>query len=605
MLTFSTNTTLIILVGLSVLLVLWLIYLLKQKKKKQLDKIFIIEFGLLLFWLVVSIVQIICETRFDVSSKYFTYLEYISVCFLPVAFLFNGLIFANTKITFKPKHLLLFVIPVLSMILLLTNDSHHLFYKKYSPDFSNLEYGKYFYVHQIYVYVLYAISLFILLKYSIKNSGIFSKQAILIFIGTAVPVVINLLGINNIISISMYTTPITFAIAVICFTLGMYKFNLLKVAPIALQRIVDRISDSYIIISEDYIISDFNQTLLETFKIKHTSDIRSKSLKSFLVSNEIKEDEFKEHISKIKDNDKTESFELYIKKLEKYFNIEITSIVENGQFLGILILFKDITEHIKDMKKVQDAQESMMESERLSSLGQLIGGIAHNLKTPIMSISGATEGLRELVDEYDKSIENQEVTIQDHHDIAKDMNEWIVKIRNYTEYMSDIITAVRGQAVTLSATEETSFSIDDLVKRVNILMNHELKSAQITMDVDLHEQEHVVIQGDINSLVQVVNNMISNAIQSYNGKTGEKIRLDVHRQDDNVVISIKDNGCGLPENVKEKLFKEMITTKGKNGTGLGMYMSYSTIKANFGGNITFESEKNEGTTFNVIIPIKK
>lgn len=61
--------------------------------------------------------------------------------------------------------------------------------------------------------------------------------------------------------------------------------------------------------------------------------------------------------------------------------------------------------------------------------------------------------------------------------------------------------------------------------------------------------------------------------------------------------------CGLPDNVKNKLFKEMITTKGKNGTGLGLFMSYSTIRAHFNGNITFESEKDSGTIFNIILPI--
>ena len=61
---------------------------------------------------------------------------------------------------------------------------------------------------------------------------------------------------------------------------------------------------------------------------------------------------------------------------------------------------------------------------------------------------------------------------------------------------------------------------------------------------------------------------------------------------------------GLPDEVKHKLFKEMVTTKGKNGTGLGLFMSYSNIKAHFNGTINFESIKNKGTTFNIVIPIK-
>ncbi len=60
---------------------------------------------------------------------------------------------------------------------------------------------------------------------------------------------------------------------------------------------------------------------------------------------------------------------------------------------------------------------------------------------------------------------------------------------------------------------------------------------------------------------------------------------------------------GLSDEVKSKLFKEMITTKGKNGSGLGLFMSYSTIRAHFNGNLTFESEVGEGTTFHIILPI--
>ena len=258
---------------------------------------------------------------------------------------------------------------------------------------------------------------------------------------------------------------------------------------------------------------------------------------------------------------------------------------------------------MKDMQQIKDTQETLMEAERLSSLGQLIGGIAHNLKTPIMSISGAAEGLTDLVKEYDSSIDDPEVNSQDHHDIAKDMNEWIRKIKEYTEYMSDIITAVKGQAVTLSETENVSFDLDELVKRVDILMKHELKNALVYMNVQMKAPKSTTIHGDINSLVQVINNMISNAIQAYNGEPEKNIDLILDKQKDNLIISVKDYGSGLPQKVQDKLFKEMITTKGKNGTGLGLYMSYSTIKAHFNGDITFETEEGKGTTFNIILPL--
>ena len=255
------------------------------------------------------------------------------------------------------------------------------------------------------------------------------------------------------------------------------------------------------------------------------------------------------------------------------------------------------------IEQIRNNQDLLIEKERLASLGQMIGGIAHNLKTPIMSIGGATEGLQDLVNEYDNSIDDPEVNSKDHHEIAKDMYTWISKIKTHTSYMSDVITAVKGQAVALSGDDVETFTIEELIKRVNILMRHELKSAVINLNYIINVKSNLELKGDVNSLVQVINNMISNSIQAYDGKKNENIDLIIDKYNSNLVISIKDYGPGLPENVKNKLFKEMITTKGKNGTGLGLFMSYSTIKGHFNGNITFESEPEKGTKFNIIIPL--
>lgn len=279
-------------------------------------------------------------------------------------------------------------------------------------------------------------------------------------------------------------------------------------------------------------------------------------------------------------------------------------VVSNDEIGDLVNAFNAIQHLTKNnIEQIHENQNMLMEKERLASLGQLIGGIAHNLKTPIMSISGASEGLTDLIKEYDESIGDPEVTIDDHHAIVKDMTEWVNKIKSYSEYMSDVITAVKGQAVTLSENESTSFDLDELVKRVNILMKHELKNALIVLNIQFNTDKSTVLHGDITSLVQVINNMISNSIQAYNGETNKPIDLILDRKDNNVVISVRDYGIGLPDKVKQKLFKEMITTKGKNGTGLGLFMSYSTIRAHFNGHITFESEKGKGTTFNIIIPI--
>lgn len=282
-------------------------------------------------------------------------------------------------------------------------------------------------------------------------------------------------------------------------------------------------------------------------------------------------------------------------------NLPVTSNDEIGELTIQFNNIQDLTkQHVSQIKNNQD---TLMEKERLASLGQLIGGISHNLKTPIMSISGAAEGLTDLINEYDTSIGDPEVTNDDHHAIANDMRDWITKIHSYTSYMSDIITAVKGQAVNLSENESDEFTIDEMIKRVTILMKHEIRNASLTLNTQINVPSTTSLHGDVNSLVQVINNLITNAIQSYNGKKDNTIDLSVNLDGKNVVISVADRGCGMTKEVQDKLFKSMITTKGKNGTGLGMFMSYSTIKGHFNGDITFETEIGKGTKFNVIIPL--
>lgn len=278
-------------------------------------------------------------------------------------------------------------------------------------------------------------------------------------------------------------------------------------------------------------------------------------------------------------------------------------VVSNDEIGDLVNSFNEIQALTKNnINQIHNNQNMLIERERLASLGQLIGGIAHNLKTPIMSISGAAEGLTDLVKEYDNSIGDKEVTEQDHHDIAKDMSSWIEKIKTYTEYMSDVITAVKGQAVNFSSTNNVHFYTEELLKNINILMKHELKNALVTLNVINNVPSSIYINGDINCLVQVINNMISNSIQSYNNEPNKNIDLILNVKDNNLIIQIKDYGPGIPKEVQEKLFKEMITTKGKNGTGLGLFVSFSTIKAHFNGNILCDSDKN-GTTFSIVIPL--
>lgn len=582
--------------------------ILKSKSKKQIKKIFSFNLICLLICTIGQITQILFSQKLGIKPIYFDYFVYIGTCFLPISVYFTGLSFENTKIQFKKKYIVLFIIPIISLLILWTNDYHHLFYKQYSTSIADTVYGPYMVIHNIYSYILLGLGIIYMLKFSIKNSGFFSKQSLLIVLGVSVPVIVNILGTFKIIPMSIYVTPITFTITIICCAIAIFKFQFLNVTPIALQKIVDRISDGYVVLDDNNVITDFNKTFLDIFKLS-SDDIRSKNFIRFLQQRKISDqvvEKISKSIKKANSTETTVSFEQQFVEIRKYFRIEITPINSDNNSLGTLFLLKDITQHKEDMETIKNNQDILMERERLAGLGQLIGGIAHNLKTPIMSIAGATQGLENLIKEYDESIDDPLVNSQDHHDIAKDMEAWIQKIRAHLEYMSDIITTVKGQAVaSLSTDDSEEFSISELVKRVNILMKHELKNAYIYLNILMKVDENTVIDGNVNILVQVVNNIISNAIQAYDGKHDQNIQFEISQKENNMIFSITDFAGGLSKEVQDRLFKEMVTTKGKNGTGLGLYMSYSNIKAHFGGDITYKTEEGKGTTFNIVIPIKK
>lgn len=586
-------------------IVITLIYVLRTKGRSQLKTIFCVD----LICVLVICLGVIFQ---DILSKYFSWnpwnfenFIYIGTCFLPVAIFFTGLIFAKTKITFKKKYLLFFIVPALSLIVLWTNDYHHLFYKIYSYLYlSDCKVGPYMIIHNIYSYTLLFLGVIQMVNVASKNSGFFSKQTLLIVVGISIPLITNILGTLKIISMTVYITPISFAFTMLFFALSIFKFKFLGVAPVALQTIVNRISDSYLVLNENLLITDFNSTFLKTFNLS-ASDIREENILEFLSTHkqyDMNLPKLENSLNRVKHSSETIVFEQHFKKINKYFTVEINNILVKGNSLGILMLFKDITQHKLDMQALKDNQDILIERERLASLGQLIGGIAHNLKSPIMSISGATEGLTDLIKEYEESIVDKDVTIDDHLAIANDMRDWISKIKSYLEYMSDIITAVKGQAVALSENTVDSFTVEELTKRVDILMKHELKKALITLNLDLKVPTSLMIHGNINGLVQVINNMISNAIQAYKGKEGQTIDLIIAQEKNDVIVSVRDYAGGLPKEVQEKLFKEMITTKGKDGTGIGLFMSYSNIRAHFNGDITYSTEEGKGTIFNIILP---
>ncbi len=620
------NNIYFVLLLVSTLLTLLLdIYIVGMRNKKQIHYSFLGLITSMFLWNFSVLIQMyFVNYGLSIeSNELWVLLEqlyFTGVIGVAMSQLFTGIIFSKTKIKFNWKYMLLFVIPAISLLLLFTNEYHHLFMIKYSLISSEIIYGKYFIVHTVYSYLSIIIGLWFLVYSSIKNSGFFNKQSLLIFWGTVIPFLIDTLSTFKIVDAPVVIENIAISIAIVCYFFAIIKFGFLNVIPIALQKVVDHISDGFIVVNEAFEIIDYNMTFINTFgsvfNIKRKSNFIS-TLENATEHN-IGTNDFILNMRKVMENEASISFEKHfrINDSDRYFSIEMTPLVSEVKsrlsdrkkshstvraILGIIVLFKDITQNVKNLETIMENQAILVEQERLASLGQLIGGIAHNLKTPIMSISGGIEAVKDLVYEYRDSIDDKSVTEQDHKEIARDMLIWLEKIKPYCGYMSDVISAVKGQAVQMNSSMSEKFTVDELIKRVDLLMKHELKKYHCILKLDSQIDMRTEIKGEVNNLVQVFDNIIINAVHAYEGNTGT-IDLKIVRSGDNVEFIFRDYGKGIPGEITDRLFKEMVTTKGRNGTGLGLYMSYSTIRGRFGGNISFTSKVGAGTTFYISIP---
>ena len=355
-----------ILLIISTLLVLFLIrYALKSKPYTQIQKLFALMLGSVAIICIGLIVQKLCYIFFRIDPVSFEGFVYIGTCLFPVFFFLMTRSLTKTNIKFNKKYILLFIIPIINILLIFTNNYHHLFYKVYSFNLNEMVYGIDAYIHLIYTYGLFIVSIAMLLIHTTKSTGFFSNQSLFIITGVSIPVVVNVLGSFNIIHMNVYTTPITFSLAVFFITLAIFKFNFLSISPIALERIVDRMSDCYIVLNDKNVIVDFNKPFLKTFKLSESS-IRNHNI--FSINNDLNNSRLENALQKVSVTSKTISYEAYIERIKKYFNVEISSIVNDSMFLGTLVLFKDITQHENDMKTIRDNQDMLIERERFASL---------------------------------------------------------------------------------------------------------------------------------------------------------------------------------------------------------------------------------------------
>ena len=239
----------------------------------------------------------------------------------------------------------------------------------------------------------------------------------------------------------------------------------------------------------------------------------------------------------------------------------------------------------KTLKELEETQLQLINSEKLASLGQLVAGVAHEINTPLASINSNNEMLKKIIDR-NRLCESTE--------IIKNLNN-IDSVA--VSRISNIVKSLK-KFVRLDEAEQQPADINKELDLTLQLINHEVKN-KITVIKDYAELP--LINCHVNMLNQVFMNILVNACHSI--KTNGEITIKTRVNKKHLVVSIKDNGCGIPDRNKDKIFNVGFTTKGIcTGMGFGLAISKKIVEKHK-GSITFKSKEGKGTEFFVKIPV--
>ena len=533
---------------------------------------------------------------------------------MPVFCLCIALIFVKGWQQMPKKTIWLFVIPVITILVVWTNPLHHLHYRVFSTIKSEIVFGPYIAIAGIYSWLCQLVSLILMINFALHNkSRLYMLQCLMFSLGCLCPLTVSVLAtVTN--SFQITATPLSFMVPIILNGIAIYQLHILDIRPIAMQRVLDWISDCYLVLSDKGVVISYNKPF-EKILASGYGIVKSR----YLSDSVKKEDVYKKTaiynlltaVTSSREACSTISYEQAVTidtgegTRKNYYVVDVTPLYIKEILSGFVVIFKDVTQLKLSMQQLQDSQARMMEQERLASLGQMIGGLAHNLKTPIMSISGCISAVENLVEECRDSLEDPDVTADDYREIFKEMEQWFEKVRESSSYMSDIITAIKGQAANVNTNVDATFTTEELIKRSMLLMRHELMSSGSRVITETEENCTYTIRGDVNNLVQVLNNLLSNAIYSQKQVGGGDIVIGVKKDEDNLKIYVKDTGTGISAGVKERLFRAMVTNKGAHGTGLGLYISDAVVKGKFSGNMWVEDNPEGGAIVGVSIPLSE
>ncbi|HKL33398.1 MAG TPA: histidine kinase N-terminal 7TM domain-containing protein [Tangfeifania sp.] len=519
--------------------------------------------------------------------------SYFGIAFLPLSYFLFTTAFSQKTDLINPRNIaLLSVIPFITVLLVFTNESHHLVWKTIvlSEEKNMLLYqhGIWFWIFWTFSIILILAGLYNLYQSIYKFPAFYKSQVNTLLIATIIPLIGNLMyvtGLNPFPGVDW--TPLLFVFTGLVITFGVIKYRMFDLVPFARNKLVDTMKDGVLVVNAEGFIEDCNDAALQIFNLQPHLVIR-KSFKSSFSNH-------KKFITGI-NNEKQQSIEIEMQKPEgvTYYQTLFSPVFnKKNEFSGHFILIHDITTMKKTEVKLKNVNQQLV--AEIDKRGKLIHdlesfshAVAHDLKNSLGSISSSTEILQDSIKKND----------------TESLNE----ITELIKISADKAMHITKELLTLARISQQEVELEPL--NMQAVFNEALQQLKLPIEesgAEIKSPENWPrAMGYAPWIEEIWTNYLSNAIKY----GGSPIRIEVGSEihDNCVKFWVKDNGDGLTKEEQAKLFSKYVRLAPEKAEGYGLGLSIvKSIADKLDQSVGVESTgiKGEGSRFYFALPLQK
>ena len=528
------------------------------------------------------------------EKVFFSQLSYLGIAFIPVTYFFFTTAFSQKFHLVKKLNIIIsLIIPIITLVLVFTNNKHHLIWKNYTLNNSTnmlyYKHGIWFWIFDIYAFTLIAWGIFNLISSISTFTTFYRKQIRILIIASLIPVIANLMYIFNINPVPGFDwTTVSFVLTGLIIAFGIFRYKIFELIPLAREKLLDTMNEGVLVINPNGTIEEANPALIKTFSLNANTTINSNFVQTFK--------KFQAIIELLQsDEDQFTDFELQNNNQTYYYQIRITALYDQlGNLSGKLMVLSDVSSirlaKIQLTKKNEQLKEQNRRNEKLiDDLDAYAHTLAHDLKNSLGVIYSSSDIILEAIKDGDMD------TIKQFSKMIKESSSKTISVTNELLKM-----ATAGH----EDVETTPIEMQHVYDAAMAQITDHVTDYKATIEVECN---WIDAQAYAPWIEEIWINLLSNAMKY--GGVPPLIKVGCELTGNGMVkYWVKDNGDGISKDQHVKIFRKhtRLQPDKANGYGLGLSIVKRIIEK-LGGKVGVEStgEKGAGSLFYFNLPVAR